>query len=156
MRLSFTLTNRPSAIDEIASCTCLRLRKATRRVTQIYDQMLEPSGLTIAQFSLLAQLLVQKEISIGELAEALVTDPTTLTRNIKPLNERGLLQIFHDAEDRRRRLVMLTKEGRALIPVAYPLWRKAQAQLKTLLGGHETALLNKALDRSLDRLAQSH
>jgi DNA-binding MarR family transcriptional regulator len=149
------VTRKPSPIDEIASCTCLRLRKATRRVTQIYDQMLEPSGLTIAQFSLLARLLVQKEISIGELAEALVTDPTTLTRNIKPLNERGLLLIVYDAEDRRRRLVTLTKEGRALIPVAYPLWRKAQAHLASLLGGNETALLNKALDRSLARLTES-
>jgi DNA-binding MarR family transcriptional regulator len=124
-------------------------------VTQIYDQMLEPSGLTIAQFSLLARLMVQKEISIGELADALVTDPTTLTRNIKPLSERGLLRIIHDVEDRRRRLIILTKEGSALIPVAYPLWQKAQAHLANVLGGSETALLNKALDQSLERLTLS-
>jgi DNA-binding MarR family transcriptional regulator len=141
-----------SSLDEIASCTCLRLRKATRRVTQIYDQMLEPAGLTIAQFSLLARLMPEKGLSMGELAEALVTDPTTLTRNIKPLVERGLLQIFNDAEDRRRRMVALTQEGRAIIPIAYPLWRKAQAELASLLGASEIARLNKALDRSLDRL----
>ncbi len=150
------MKSKPSPADEIASCTCLRLRKTARRVTQIYDRMLEPSGLTIAQFSLLARLLVQKEISIGDLAEALATDPTTLTRNIKPLNERGLLRIVHDAEDRRRRLIVLTKEGSALIPVAYPLWKKAQAHLAGVLGGNETALLNKALDRSLERLAQGN
>jgi len=149
------VTRKPSPLDEIASCTCLRLRKTTRRVTQIYDQMLEPSGLTIAQFSLLARLLVQKEISIGELAEALVTDPTTLTRNIKPLSERGLLRIVHDPADRRRRLVTLTKEGGALIPIAYPLWRKAQAHLASLLGKADTALLNKMLDQSFDRLVQN-
>jgi DNA-binding MarR family transcriptional regulator len=143
-----------SAADELAKCTCLRLRKATRRVTQIYDQMLEPSGLTIAQFSLLARLWPDANLSIGELAEALVTDPTTLTRNLKPLLERGLLRTFNDAADRRRRMIGLTDTGRAIVPVAHPLWRKAQEQLATLLGAREIASLNSALDRSLDRLAR--
>jgi DNA-binding MarR family transcriptional regulator len=144
-----------SSADEIASCTCLRLRKATRRVTQIYDQMLEPAGLTIAQFSLLAHLWPNEQLSIGTLAEALVTDPTTLTRNIKPLAERGLLRIFSDTDDRRRRLISLTDEGRAIVPVAAPLWRKAQARLAVLLGASEIGSLNGALDRSLDQLARN-
>jgi DNA-binding MarR family transcriptional regulator len=149
------VTKKKSTLEEIASCTCLRLRKTTRRVTQIYDRMLEPAGLTIAQFSLLARLYAEGELSIGALAEALVTDPTTLTRNLKPLAERELLQIFLDADDRRRRLVSLTREGQALVPVAYPLWKKAQAELAALLGKSEISNLNLALDRSLERLAES-
>jgi DNA-binding MarR family transcriptional regulator len=145
---------RKSTLDEIASCTCLRLRKATRRVTQIYDQTLEPSGLTITQFSLLARLMPEEGLSIGELADALVMDPTTLTRNIKPLAESGFLQIYSDPGDRRRRMIALTKQGRDIIPVAYPLWRKAQAGLAALLGANDIALLHKALDRSLDRLTR--
>jgi DNA-binding MarR family transcriptional regulator len=141
-----------SPADEIASCTCLRLRKTTRRVTQIYDQMLEPAGLTIAQFSLLAQLFAGQGLCIGALAEALVTDPTTLTRNLKPLLERGLLRVFEDPEDRRRRLIYLTDAGRTAVPTAYPLWRKAQARVAALLGRSETAQLNKTLDHSLERL----
>ncbi len=143
-----------STLDEIASCTCLRLRKATRRVTQIYDEMLEPSGLTISQFSLLARLMPEEGLSIGALAETLVMDPTTLTRNIKPLVDRGFLQTYNDAEDRRRRMVALTKQGRDIVPVAYPLWRKAQARLAVQLGASDIASLNKALDRSLERLAK--
>lgn len=142
------------AADEVAQCTCLRLRKATRRVTQIYDRMLEPAGLTIAQFSLLACLFDGAGLSVGELGEALVTDPTTLTRNLKPLLDRGLVQGFTDSDDRRRRLIRLTAAGRAIVPKAYPLWQKAQAHVTTLLGASETALLNKALDRSLERLIE--
>jgi len=144
-----------SAAEEIASCTCLRLRKAARRVTQIYDQMLASSGLTIAQFSLLASLFDGKGLSIGELAETLDTDPTTLNRNLKPLIERGLLRVAHDAGDRRRKLVELTGTGRALVPVAYPLWRKAQAEVGILLGKNEIERLNKALDHSLLKLANA-
>jgi hypothetical protein len=59
------MTTKPIPIDEVANCSCLRIRKATRRITQIYDQLLEPSGITTTQFSLLAHLMPLKRISIG-------------------------------------------------------------------------------------------
>ena len=40
----------------IMECTCMRMRRATRRVTQLYDRALEPAGLTVNQFGLLAYL----------------------------------------------------------------------------------------------------
>jgi DNA-binding MarR family transcriptional regulator len=140
------------AAQEIANCTCLRLRRTARRVTQIYDRMLAPAGLTLTQFSVLAQVYAGEGVSVGDLAEALVTDPTTLTRNLKPLVERSLLRIVPDAEDRRRRVIALTPKGASLLPIAHPLWRKAQAHVAGILGEGETARLNKALDRSLERL----
>ncbi|HLH12382.1 MAG TPA: MarR family winged helix-turn-helix transcriptional regulator [Methylovirgula sp.] len=146
------MERRRSPAEEIASCTCLRLRKATRRVTQIYDEMLAPAGVTIAQFSLLAHLMEGRDLSVGELAEGLVTDPTTLTRNLKPLLDRALVEISADLEDRRRRLIRLTPAGRQSVVTAHPLWRKAQTRVATLLGESDTARLNKALDHSLKRL----
>jgi DNA-binding MarR family transcriptional regulator len=143
------------AAQEIANCTCLRLRRTARRVTQIYDQMLEPAGLTLAQFSLIAHLYAGEGLSVGDLAEALDTDPTTLTRNLKPLIERHLVSVHQDEDDRRRRAIVLTPAGQGLLPVAYPLWRKAQARMVGLLGESETARLNKALDRSLGKLARA-
>jgi DNA-binding MarR family transcriptional regulator len=143
------------AAQEIANCTCLRLRRTARRVTQIYDQMLEPAGLTLAQFSLIAHLYAGEGLSVGDLAEALDTDPTTLTRNLKPLIERRLVSVRQDEEDRRRRAIVLTPAGRGLLPVAYPLWRKAQAHMLRLLGESQTAQLNKTLDRSLGRLTRA-
>ncbi|WP_210208115.1 MarR family winged helix-turn-helix transcriptional regulator [Methylovirgula ligni] len=117
--------------------------------------MLEPAGLTLTQFSLLAHLYAGDELSVGDLAEALDTDPTTLTRNLKPLIERQLVSVNQDEDDRRRRAIVLTATGRALLPVAYPLWRKAQTHLARLLGESETARLNKALDRSLGKLTDT-
>ncbi len=140
------------AAQELANCTCLRLRKTARRVTQIYDQMLEPAGVTLTQFSLLAHLYAGEGLSIGDLAEALVTDPTTLTRNLKPLIERQLVKVHQDKDDRRRRTVVLTPAGKSLLPIAHPLWRKAQAHVAQLLGKTETMRLSKALDHSLNRL----
>src|SRR5437868_15546237 len=84
-------------------CTCLRLRKAARRITQIYDGYVEPFGLTITQFGLLAHLRAHSGIGIGELAEKLVMDPTTMTRNLRPLARKRLVLLEPAANDRRYR-----------------------------------------------------
>ncbi len=72
-------------------CICARLRRTTRRVSQIYDRHLEPHGLTISQFGVMVQVRVSDAPSIGQLAERMVMDPTTLTRALRPLERRGLL-----------------------------------------------------------------
>lgn len=135
------------------SCTCSRIRKAARRVTQIYDQFLEPTGLTITQFGLLAQLNRHDGITIGGLAEKMIMDPTTLTRNLRPIERDGLVRQVADPQDRRARQLHLTARGRAAFEKARPAWAKAQRHVETTLGEAETEVLNTVLDRSLARLA---
>src|SRR5262245_11475927 len=134
-------------------CTCLRLRKASRRVSQIYDQHLEPFGLTVTQYSLLGYLAAFEGFSIGELAEKLVMDPTTLTRNLRPLQRQGLVAVKPDRRDRRARSLQLTANGRKVFEKAKPGWLRAQRHLEELFGKFETPALNAALDRVLERLA---
>lgn len=120
----------PLAMDVQTStnCTCLNLRKAARAVTQMYDEALKPSGLRATQFSLLSAVENKGPIGITELARTLVTDRTTLTRNLKPLLDRALLQVV-DSVDRRQRPIALTSRGRDRLAQALPLWREVQARL---------------------------
>ena len=134
-------------------CTCLRLRKAARRITQIYDKHVEPFGLTITQFGLLAHLRVHEGISIGELAEKLVMDPSTLTRNVRPLVRNGYVIMRPDPGDRRSRNLHLTDAGRAALRAARPAWARAQRHVEEIFGDADTGHLNAALDRMLDRFA---
>ena len=101
-----------------SGCTCMRLRKASRRVSQIYDRSLEPLGLTVTQFGLLGNLDRLDGISIGDLAGRLVMDPTTLTRNLRPLERQGFVVFAPDPNDRRSRCLHLTAAGRE--PTARP------------------------------------
>jgi DNA-binding MarR family transcriptional regulator len=135
-------------------CTCLRVRKAARRVTQIYDRQLAAFGLTITQYGLLAHLGRHAGISIGALAELLIMDPTTLTRNLRPLEREGLLTLGSDPDDRRTRRAALTDAGRARLAAAKPAWARAQQQVEAALGRELAAALNGTLDRALDRLAK--
>jgi DNA-binding MarR family transcriptional regulator len=135
-----------------SGCTCLRLRKAARRITQIYDQQMAAHGLTITQYGLLTHLKRHDGIGIGALAEKLVMDPTTLTRNLRPLERAGLTRLVPDPHDRRSRCLHLTAEGRAVLEAARTAWARAQRHVEEALGAPDTAVLHAALDRVLQRL----
>jgi DNA-binding MarR family transcriptional regulator len=141
-----------AAAANAAACTCGRLRRLTRRVTQIYDQHLEPAGLTIAQFGILGQLMARGSISVGHLADVLVMDPTTLSRNLRPLVRDGRVQVARDPADRRRQMISLSGPGKSALRAAVPLWSKAQAQVASLVGDTDVVRLHQLIDSSLDRL----
>ncbi|HEY4547844.1 MAG TPA: MarR family transcriptional regulator, partial [Pedomonas sp.] len=84
-------------------CSCLRLRKLARRVTQIYDHALAPSGLSTNQFSLLAHVWFLKNATVSQLGDQLVMDPSTVTRNLRPLVEKGWVRMEVSGSDRRQR-----------------------------------------------------
>ena len=120
-------------ITDPTNCTCFGLRKAARAVTQMYDQALKPSGLRATQLSLLIAAERAGPRGIGELAELMVMDRTTLTRNLKPLLDKGLLENVEDA-DRRRRPIGITPAGREAMAQALPYWREAQSRMAGSLG----------------------
>jgi DNA-binding MarR family transcriptional regulator len=138
--------------DQLLGCTCFRLRKVTRRITQLYDQALAPLDITVTQFSLLAYLFLRGEVSIGELAAQTLMDPTTLTRTLRPLERRKLIRIAPARDDRRRRGVLLSETGRAIFREALPLWRQGAAQTAEVLGTRSLAALDQSLGLALQQL----
>ncbi|MEP0926026.1 MarR family winged helix-turn-helix transcriptional regulator [Leptolyngbya sp. NM1-A1] len=111
----------------------MHVRRASRIVTQVYDSALRPVGLGVNQFMLLAAVHLMESVAITHLAQELFTDQTTLTRNLKLLEKRGLVAI-NSGEDRRVKLVSLTAEGQLILTQAIPLWEQAQATVKEHLG----------------------
>jgi len=145
-------------LREAMGCTCLCIRRAARQFTQIYDHALEPAGLTVTQFGLLANLfgasLRRSEVSsIGAIADWLGMDPTTLNRNLKPLKARGLVKDQTDPSDGRLRIVQLTGKGRHKLNNAMVLWRQAHAKVEQTLGRKQRLALNDMLDQSMAKLA---
>lgn len=126
------------------NCTNANLRMASRVVTQFYSSVLGPSGLKGSQFSLLSWLANKGPMSMNELAGFLVTDRTTLTRNLKPIERKGLVEIV-PGEDRRVRMVSITDAGRLAFERAKPLWAEAQAAMVERLGDKDWRKLIEAL-----------
>ncbi len=157
MERSETEQKLEAELRRVMGCTCLRVRRAARRVTQLYEHALEPAGLTANQFSLLsflynAGVAGSNGLSIGAIADWLAMDPTTLNRNLKPLAAKGLVKNAPDPADGRVRIVLITDKGRRTLRGALPLWRGAQARVEKMLGPQPTAELNKLLDLSAAKL----
>jgi DNA-binding MarR family transcriptional regulator len=134
-----------------AQCTLFRLRRTTRRITQIYDRHLAPLGLRVTQYSLLGSLMGQPPLPIGAFAEIMAMDRTTLTRNIRPLVRAGWVALSA-GDDRRQRTIALTAEGKAMFRRAVPLWRQAENELRTAVGTDAVGQLQRLLDHSLERI----
>jgi DNA-binding MarR family transcriptional regulator len=127
-------------------CNCTALRKATRRVSQLYDSALEPCGLRTTQRAILNHIARAGTPAMGDLAEALVMDRGALTHNLKPLERDGLVKISVDPQDRRNRLIALTAQGRARLAESEVLWARAQRGFEASFGAAKSASLRKALE----------
>ncbi len=125
-------------------CTCFRLRRAARRLSQIYDSHLAPAGLSLNAYSILRR--APQPRLLGDLADALGMDRTTLTRNLKPLLQAGWLE-QRRGDDARQRLIVITPAGKACLRRARPLWQHAQRDVEATFGAAPTARLNALLDQ---------
>jgi len=121
-----------------SACVCSSLRMATRVVARHYDRALAPTGLTTNAYSLLSRLEREGAQTVGSLAAGLAMDRTTLSREIAPLVERGLVISRPGERDRRQRVLAVSRSGTAVVKRARPLWAKAQADLQGTFGVERT------------------
>ena len=128
-------------------CACTRLRRAARTVSAVYDEALEPAGLTVVQFALLRALERVGPCSLTGLSAETGHDRTTLNRTLKPLLAAGW--ISGGEEGRRSRSLALTDAGRAAIARAVPYWEATQARIDAALDGQRQQLF-ALLDRIED------
>nr|WP_288357601.1 MarR family transcriptional regulator [uncultured Pseudomonas sp.] len=129
-------------------CLCTRLRRASRGVSKLYDDALSGVGLSVAQYSLLRHLQRLDQPSITDLADAVGLERSTLGRNLRVLEGRGLVALA-DGADQRNRLVSLTIRGEKLLAEALDAWQGVQLELKQRLQPHHLQALDELL-ASLD------
>ena len=119
--------------DVAGVCACRKMRLASRKITRMYDDVLRPAGVKATQFAVLAVIAGQDEATLTELAGTLGMERTTLSRNLRPLERDGLIEISAEGY-RRARSANITNKGVAVMEKALPLWRSAQKSLKRRLG----------------------
>jgi DNA-binding MarR family transcriptional regulator len=117
----------------LSPCVCNTLRMVTRVVTQLYDDILRPSGLRVTQFSILASIARLDEANLKQLEDALAIDQTTLTRSLNLLARNGVIERASHP-DGRIKAMRLTAKGRRALQVARPLWAQAQDKVIRELG----------------------
>ena len=145
-------TDKASASALASPCTCFRLRKPSRLLSQRYDAALAQAGLNINQYSILRRA-GRTPHAIGSLAGELGMDRTTLSRDLRPLVDAGWLRLVAGDDDARRKRIVVTAAGRRAIARAEPLWHEAQAAVAALVGGDEAlAALHAGIDAATARV----
>ncbi len=114
-------------------CYCAAVRAAARKTTALYDAALEPAGLTLAQYSLLRKIERAGTVSLTELGRLAELDRSTVGRNVKALEQLGLVRLA-SAKDRREAAVRLAPAGAGALRRAAPLWEEAQRRVEAALG----------------------
>lgn len=136
----------PSAMNTWDFCTNAAIRRASRRLGQLYAEILAPAGLRTTQYTLLAQIKLLGEPTLRELAGAMVMDLSALGHTLKPLERDGFLSLVPDKVDRRARRARLTPKGLAKLAEATALWHKAQSRFDAEFGARKSVALRQALD----------
>ena len=143
------ITHQPKALPRSA-CNCGTLRKASRRISQLYDAALAPIGLKSTQFAILDEIRragTVRSLTLCELAAAMVMDRSTLGHNLRPLQRDHLLVLRLATGDRRKRYLELTAEGKLALRRGRTLWRRAESRFEEALGRRPAAQLRAVLHR---------
>jgi DNA-binding MarR family transcriptional regulator len=129
------------------ACYCTSLRRATRKITELYDAALEPAGINVAQFGLLRRLdrSCATPLSIQELAERSELERSTVARNVRVLEKHGFVKLGGSNEDRRLSTVLLSGKGLDALEQGDPLWQNAQQQVEEMLGRQTASKLQSLL-----------
>lgn len=145
-----TISAQPSEDSNLAfaeqnQCTNGALRRATRRLSQLYDGLLAPSGLRNTQRAILVTIARYGSATLGQLADALVLDRSALGMGIKPLERDGFVVVGTDPNDRRNRVAKLTSEGERIILATAELWASAQQRFEDKFGTTKAKSLRDTL-----------
>ena len=114
-------------------CMCASFRRASRALTQLYEQALRPLGLRATQFTILQVLALAGEVSQGQLGEMLAMDSTSLTRTLGIMVRQGWITARR-GKDRRERRLGLANSGERQLQNALPVWEKVQSRMRRQLG----------------------
>lgn len=123
-------------VDTPNPCMASAIRRASRKITQIFDAHLGATGLRSTQYTLLSELArsTKPPPSLGELAEEFVMDRSAMGHALKPLERQKLITFAQDPNDGRRKFIQLTKQGRRAVELARPYWLQAQNEVVNFYG----------------------
>jgi DNA-binding MarR family transcriptional regulator len=114
------------------SCVAFNLRKCSTVVSRIYQKEMRGAPVKGPLFSLMATISRRGPSTITALAEDIGLDRTTLTRNLRHLEQRGLIRVVRVTASRNE--VSLLPKGEVALQESMTSWRRAQEKVLGQLG----------------------
>ncbi|MER0239528.1 MarR family winged helix-turn-helix transcriptional regulator [Fulvimarina sp. MAC8] len=144
-----TTEDRPSDTETVTSL--LAIAKSTRAFIAL---LLSDIDLHPGQDQLLVRLLPNEPVSVSVLAEDLSVRPSTISKMLDRLIEKGLVERGAHKVDLRRTMVQLTPKGEQARDKVYEVWRKLDVDLIGALDEKERVVLGESLSKIETLLSQ--
>lgn len=122
----------------------LAVRRIARPISRMFGGHLAIAGLRESQYLLLAQLRDGPHCA-ADLAHAMEVEPSTLSRNLRPLLHAGLIELA-PSNDARSRPLQLTARGVQQQRNAQARCEAAEQELRSILGAERIAALHLLAD----------
>ena len=113
-----------------STCYCTNLRRSANAMSEFYDSALKEAELTISQYYLLVNLSRLGKANITHWSEQVGLDRSTMVRNIKPLQSRGLIE----GKEGHGKTFALSEKGRHALDTATVIWQQMQEKMEQFLG----------------------
>jgi len=123
----------------------LVLWKAAQAVEAYAKRSIEHLELGGSDFAVLEALLHKGALPVGDIGRKVLLTSGSITVAVDRLEAKGLVERRASADDRRARIVHLTKEGRKLITRAYAEHAADMERLAAALSARERATLIRLL-----------
>ena len=107
----------------------LRLRRVTAYFNMRYEDAIKKDNITPVQFEILLFVDSSAPCSVSDVAQFMVVDKSTSSRVLRGIEERGLIAVEFDQEDRRRRRVSLTTDGQILVDTCKEQWLTVEKEV---------------------------
>lgn len=124
---------------ELNNCIGLRLRRLSRIVDGYYRKNLIDYEITENQLTILFLLSKMKKVEQGRIGKVLKLERSTVSRNIKLLEKKGLIKRTPEYKPE----IELTTKGRKLAIELIPLWEKTMDELIAKLGDNGLQIIKK-------------
>jgi DNA-binding MarR family transcriptional regulator len=145
-----SLDDSRAVVERIAGeCFAARIRILNRAITGLYDDALRPLGIKVSQMNILVVTAKLGVASPGRICDILHMDASTLSRNAERMLAHGWLEVV-PGDDARTQPLRVTKQGLKLVKQAAPVWEKAQAQARALLGNSGASLLMQSANKLME------
>ena len=123
------------AFDRIDPTQCInaKLRRLHRLINSAYQQKINPFGLRGSMLSILFIIGKNRHINQKTIADMLVLDQSTMSRDLKKLVDKGWVAVFKGKDPRHSELE-LTTAGFQLLEEVSPVWEQLHKKVEGILG----------------------
>ncbi len=114
-------------------CINAKIRRLHRMLDAVYQSKIKPFGLRGSMLSILFIIGKNKGVNQKTIADLLVLDQSTMSRDLKKLVAKGWVAI-HKGADPRHSELEITRKGYQLLEEVTPVWEQTHREVEALIG----------------------